>query len=103
MRPEACQEQRATGLAALAGGLAEMFAVCGIGAILIGQGTAIFLTAPGILARRVEAKLAFRPVDMLERINAPFRRPLPVVDVVSDPSHVVNHYSWTHSRPPSLY
>jgi hypothetical protein len=34
---------RATGLAAVAGGLAEMIAVCGIGAILIGQGTAIFL------------------------------------------------------------
>jgi hypothetical protein len=36
-------------------------------------------------------------------INAPFRWPLPGVDVVSDPSHVLNHYSWTHSRPPSLY
>jgi hypothetical protein len=34
---------RATGLAAVAGGLAEMFAVYGIGAILIGQATAIFL------------------------------------------------------------
>jgi hypothetical protein len=47
--------------------------------------------------------LFFRPVDMLEEINAPFRWPLPVVDMVSDPSHVLNHYSWTHSRPPSLY
>jgi hypothetical protein len=43
MRPEACQEQRATGLAAVAGGLAEMFAVCGIGAILIGQQQRFFL------------------------------------------------------------
>jgi hypothetical protein len=34
---------RATGLAAVAGGLAEMFAMCGIGAILIGLATAIFL------------------------------------------------------------
>ena len=33
----------ATGLVAVAGGLAQMFAVCGIGAILIGQATAIFL------------------------------------------------------------
>jgi hypothetical protein len=38
---------RATGHAAVAGGLAEMFAVCGIGAILIGQGTAIFLLRRG--------------------------------------------------------
>ena len=34
---------RATGVAAVDGGLAEMFAVCGIGAILIGQAIAIFL------------------------------------------------------------
>ena len=100
--PEAGQEQRATGLAAVAGGLAEMF-VCGIGAILIGQGTAIFLLRRGFSPGGWMQKLAFRPVDMLERIHAPFRWPLPCGDVVSDPSHVVNHYSWTHSRPPSLY
>jgi hypothetical protein len=62
-----------------------MFAGCGIGAILIGQGNAIFLPAPGILARRLDAKLAFRPVGMLERMSAPFRWPLPVVDVVFRP------------------
>ncbi len=50
---------RATGLAAVAGGLAETFAVCGIGAIFIGQATATLLTAAGILARRLDAKTAF--------------------------------------------
>lgn len=103
MRSKACQEQRATGLAAVAGGLAEMFAVCGIGAILIGQGTAIFLLLRAFSPGDWMPNLLSDPVDMLERINAPFRWLLPVVDVVSDPSHVLNHYSWTHSRPPSLY
>jgi hypothetical protein len=35
--------QKATGLGALAGGLSELFVVCGIGAILIGQIAAIVL------------------------------------------------------------
>jgi hypothetical protein len=56
MRSEACQEQRATGLAAVAGGLAE-FAVCGIGAILIGRGTAIFLL-----------RRAFSPGDWMQNL-----------------------------------
>ena len=94
---------RATGLAAVAGGLAEMFAVCGIGAILDRPRNSDFSYCVGHSRQRLDAKLAFRPVDMLERINAPFRWPLPVVDVVSEPSHVLNHYSWTHFRPPSLY
>jgi hypothetical protein len=36
-------EQKATGLGAVAGGLTELFVVCGIGAILIGQVAAIVL------------------------------------------------------------
>ena len=35
--------EKATGIAAVAGGLAEIFVVCGIGAVLIGQVTAIVL------------------------------------------------------------
>jgi hypothetical protein len=97
----------ATGLVAVAGGLAQMFAVCGIGAILIGQATAIFsllrVFSPGDWMQKLGAKIVSRPVDMGERINAPFHWPPPVVDVVSDPSHVLNHNSWSHSRPPSLY
>jgi hypothetical protein len=49
---------RATGLVSVAGGLAEMFAVCGIGAILIGQATAIFL-----LLR------AFSPGDWMQNLS----------------------------------
>jgi hypothetical protein len=48
---------RATGLAAVAGGLAEMFAVCGIGAILIGQTLAIFITSS-----------AFSPADWMQNL-----------------------------------
>jgi len=36
-------EQKATGLGAVAGGLTELFVVCGIGAILVGQVAAIVL------------------------------------------------------------
>jgi hypothetical protein len=36
-------EQKATGLGAVAGGLSEVFVLCGIGAILIGQVAAIVL------------------------------------------------------------
>jgi len=46
--------------------------------------------------------LFFRPVDMLEEINAPFRWPLPVVEMVSD-HHSSESLFLTHSRPPSLY
>lgn len=56
---------RATGRAAVADGPAEMFAVCGIGAILIGQARRCSYCPGGILARRLDAKLIFRPVAML--------------------------------------
>jgi hypothetical protein len=69
---------RACRLAAVAGGLAEMFAVCGNRRDPHGPSNCDLLTAPGILARRADAKLVLRPVDMVERIHAPFRRPLPV-------------------------
>jgi hypothetical protein len=48
---------RATELAAVAGGLAGMFAVCGIGAILVAQGTAIFVLLP-----------AFSPGDWMQNL-----------------------------------
>jgi len=79
----------ATGLVAVAGGLAQMFAVCGIGAIRIGQATAIFsllrVFSPGDWMQKLDAKIGCkivsRPVDVGERIDAPFHWPLPVVDV----------------------
>jgi hypothetical protein len=61
-----------------------------MGAILIGQATAIFLLlrvfSPGDWMQKLGATIVSRPVDMSERINPPFHWPLPVVDVVSDPS-----------------
>lgn len=54
--------EKATGLAAVAGGLAEMFVMCGIGATLIGQVAAIVLLfrafSPGHWTRSLFAVLS---------------------------------------------
>ena len=77
MCSEACQERGQPGLCAVAGGLGEMFAVCGIGAILIGQAIATFLLpyCSDILARRLKAKLVSRPVDLHEGLMLLFVGP----------------------------